>query len=288
MGYRLRLLYLARARIPVAMKTSALVLLSALSIANLSTAQTVGDMIGSDFIVMPDGERIDVVIHEIKNTERSPKKWEKAIYYSRLDSPDDIDTVFRDDVIEFQEYELWKAPWPVDEHGNIRFSEVVQTPGISADQLFLSARTWFVDYFNSAEAVIQMEDKEGGKIMGKGVAKVHSTRRAEFGFKVPWNGFLEYTITLQFRDGRFKYDIDNLAWRMDGYTIGSGAYSQYVASKTFPIDPRLTVEDYYDKKGRLDEGAVQLKEETIRHIWDMTNALKRMIVRDIIESGDDW
>jgi len=44
---------------------------------------------------------------------------------------------------------------------------IINLDGKSKDDIYISANSWFVDNFNSAESVIQFQDKEAGKIMGK-------------------------------------------------------------------------------------------------------------------------
>lgn len=40
-------------------------------------------------------------------------------------------------------------------------------PNKTNDQLYILANTWFVEYFNSDESIIEFQDKENGKIAGK-------------------------------------------------------------------------------------------------------------------------
>ena len=57
---------------------------------------------------------------------------------------------------------------PIDEKtGKIVYSEIVKVDSTSSPELYLRAKTWFVRNFNSANNVIQLDDKESGKIIGK-------------------------------------------------------------------------------------------------------------------------
>jgi len=71
-------------------------------------------------------------------------------------------------------------------------------------ELFNRAKSWFVTTYRSAKDVIQMEDKDAGILIGKGI------------FNIIYNGgFFEgiqnvsvyHTIKLYFKDGRYKYEI---------------------------------------------------------------------------------
>ena len=49
----------------------------------------------------------------------------------------------------------------------LTYSEIIELPNITQDELYIKANSWFVDNFNDAESVIQFQDKEAGKLMGK-------------------------------------------------------------------------------------------------------------------------
>jgi hypothetical protein len=47
------------------------------------------------------------------------------------------------------------------------FEKIFEIQNTPKNELYIRANAWFVDTFNSAESVIQFQDKEAGKIMGK-------------------------------------------------------------------------------------------------------------------------
>jgi len=52
------------------------------------------------------------------------------------------------------------------------FYEVIDSlPGISKGDLYNKSKVWFVNTFNNAKAVLQLDDKEAGIVMGKGVTE---------------------------------------------------------------------------------------------------------------------
>jgi hypothetical protein len=97
---------------------------------------------------------------------------------------------------------------PVDPTTNlITYSEVVETPGVSKADLYVRAGTWFSRTFKSSKSVLELQDKEAGKLIGKGVIPVI--------IKVPIMGATDAgtvsaTITVLCKDGKYKYVIDNL------------------------------------------------------------------------------
>ena len=98
---------------------------------------------------------------------------------------------------------------PVDPDTHlITYSEVIETPGVSKNDLYLRANTWFTRTFKSAKSVLELQDKEAGKLIGKGLIPVI--------IKVPIMGATDAgtvatTITVFCKDGKYKYVIDNLS-----------------------------------------------------------------------------
>jgi CspA family cold shock protein len=72
------------------------------------------------------------------------------------------------------------------------------------NELFLRAREWFAKTYKSSMNVIQMEDKENGKIIGKALLKVFMTTFVDSQLE---SGFINYSISIYIKDGRYKYEI---------------------------------------------------------------------------------
>ncbi|MDQ1770429.1 DUF4468 domain-containing protein [Labilibaculum sp. A4] len=85
------------------------------------------------------------------------------------------------------------------------FTEVIEAPDKTADQLYSSARGWFAETFKSADDVLQMDDPVSGKLIGKGFSKV-PIKAAGMIVEIK----MQYTIKIFVKDGRFKYDISNI------------------------------------------------------------------------------
>lgn len=96
---------------------------------------------------------------------------------------------------------------PIDSlTGKITYTEVVYLDSLSdKNELFSRAREWFAKAYKSSTNVIQMEDKENGKIVGKASLQVYHNA---------WGmtseaGYINYTISIYMKDGRYKYEITN-------------------------------------------------------------------------------
>ena len=90
---------------------------------------------------------------------------------------------------------------PIDNSINkITYSEVVYVDSLAnKEQLFSRAREWFAKAYKSSTNVIQMEDKESGKIVGKALMKVY---HKALGLTYP-SGYINYTISIYLKDGRY-------------------------------------------------------------------------------------
>lgn len=61
---------------------------------------------------------------------------------------------------------------PFDETTHqIAYQGVVEVPGVTKDQLYIRAHEWIAKAYRSANDVIQMQDKEAGRLVGKGSSK---------------------------------------------------------------------------------------------------------------------
>jgi len=126
---------------------------------------------------------------------------------------------------------------PVDSVSKkISYSEVVYVDSTaSKDQLFSRSREWFAKTYKSANSVIQMEDKESGKIVGKAIMQVyHKALGANFE-----SGYINYTITIYVKDGRYKYEFSDFyhtGQYIDGHRIQDyGACENMIHTEENPV-----------------------------------------------------
>ncbi|MBL0183926.1 MAG: DUF4468 domain-containing protein [Chitinophagaceae bacterium] len=94
---------------------------------------------------------------------------------------------------------------PVDSFTHkITYTGVVNVDSsLSKRELYARAREWFDKAYTSPTTVIQKEDKENYEIVGKALMQVYcksigSDREC---------GFVNYTLYLYFKDGRYKYTV---------------------------------------------------------------------------------
>ncbi len=104
----------------------------------------------------------------------------------------------------------------------VKYMEIIELDTTrTAKDLYLQARTWFAETYKSSKDVIQFEDRENGKLIGKGNMKYESTI---FVGSSGTRGWISYTITISVKDGKYKYDITNFIH--EGNSLNSqGAFS---------------------------------------------------------------
>jgi hypothetical protein len=111
------------------------------------------------------------------------------------------------------------------------------------EDLFVKAHEWFAINFRSANHVIQMADKEAGKIIGKGIVKVPLNN---------W-GLLEFTFIVECRDGRYKYtmrDVNHI------YTDTHKTWGGDITVERTPAIPMKMFKSGWDKVREAGSGTI--------------------------------
>ena len=83
-------------------------------------------------------------------------------------------------------------------------------------ELFSRAREWFAKTYKSSSKVIQMEDKESGKIIGKALMQVYH-KGLGMSFE---SGYINYTFSIYIKDGKYKYEVTD--FYHTGQYVGNG------------------------------------------------------------------
>lgn len=105
------------------------------------------------------------------------------------------------------------------ENGKIKYTEVVNTEeNLTASDLYLNAKKWMVDAFNSSKSVTQTDDKESGLIIAKSfVSKGHNTYVT--------NPKLWFILKLEFKEGRYRYTIYDIKYEFDINMMGQRSHT---------------------------------------------------------------
>ena len=86
--------------------------------------------------------------------------------------------------------------------GKLTYEGIVNVAGKNKMDLYADAKKWFTDYFIDSRDVIQMQDKDQGRIIGKGILV--------FSYKVLLSSVKFYdliTVEIDVKDGRYRYRV---------------------------------------------------------------------------------
>ena len=87
--------------------------------------------------------------------------------------------------------------------GRITYQAVVMVEGVPAPELYSRAKLWVSKTYRSGKAVIDLDDKDAGRIVAKGI------------FVVPYAGIdtmdIRHEMTVEVKEGRFRYTLTDMA-----------------------------------------------------------------------------
>lgn len=94
-----------------------------------------------------------------------------------------------------------------EKDGKVIYEQVDSVPGVLKTELYSRAKIWLVKEFNSSKAVIELDDKDAGQIIGKGSFKYVYTVMLTTGY---WR--CSFTLQIDCRDNKARikiYDISS-------------------------------------------------------------------------------
>lgn len=89
--------------------------------------------------------------------------------------------------------------------GKVAYEGIVKVEGIDKNILHDRLYEWMVKECLSTNDVIQLNDKDAGRIIGKGVFRIdHYMRR---------NPAISHTVSIYVKEGKFKYVINQITYK---------------------------------------------------------------------------
>jgi hypothetical protein len=165
---------------------------------------------------------------------------------------------------------------PIDSAtGKIAYSEVVYVDSLAnKEELYSKAREWFAKAYKSSTNVIQMEDKESGKIVGKALMQVyHKALGSNYE-----SGYINYTISIYLKDGRYKYEVTDFYHTGESFSGGRipdyGACEKMIntTDKTMGISNQKNYNQYlYQMDNHIKDLIADLKSAMIRKTTNVKN-----------------
>jgi len=160
--------------------------------------------------------------------------------------------------------------WPameVDPSTNlIAYSGVPEVAGATAADLYDRAFKWGQDYYKNFGEKLRKQDKEAGEmeIFARFPVYVYDKKGVK---TTSTQGLAQYTLTIRFRDGRYKYTLTDLNLKATSY--------QPLEAWLDREDPNATNHSYY---------LTDVDAEITATLKSMTEA----IATDAKKAADDW
>ena len=103
---------------------------------------------------------------------------------------------------------------------DLTITRVVQAPDYTKAQIYAATKIWIAQNFNSAKAVIELDDKDRGQVIGNGILPYPCSSMdclTKGGWKV------RVTMRVDMKDGRFKITFSNLRLIFPPSSTGPGS-----------------------------------------------------------------
>ena len=159
---------------------------------------------------------------------------------------------------------------------------VIQAQGKSATEIYTTVRSGVATPFNSAQDVIQMDDPENGILVCKG----------NFSYKAPGgaltygvlDGWVNFTLQVQVRDGRFKVTMGQFAHEAKRVPGGSYDWSLGLITDRERAKAKGAV-DFRQKKTWKDL-KVKCKVQFMEVVMALSQAAEQG--SGLLDTDDDW
>lgn len=160
----------------------------------------------------------------------------------------------------------WDIPYfPIDSTtGLVTYTDVVKVDGVPADSLYDLALAWMKTFYKSPSEVIKTADRDNGLL---DIRHSFYVTRDDKGQTVK-AGLINYYLTLQFRDGRWKYTITKVNLEAPAY---------------FGIEKWIN-----DEKYRADKNVPGYLDQIDRFMDDLITKMTAGIQPPPPPKKDDW
>ncbi len=116
----------------------------------------------------------------------------------------------------------------VDSNDMVKYEEVIPSE-LNKVQLYNNAKLFVVKEFSDPKSVVQIDDKENGKIVIKAVMNSNFNEKGILGFKFDiWTDFI---FQIDIKDNKYRYRISNLFVDFSGDAVKESAPLEVVIHK---------------------------------------------------------
>jgi hypothetical protein len=103
------------------------------------------------------------------------------------------------------------------ENGRVAYNFVGPAPSLSKTEIHRRARQWVARTYQSSKAVLEIEDRETGDLLGNGVSNIYVARtKNAFATSKP----IIYTISVEAKNEKYRVQVTNVRYRNYIYKLG--------------------------------------------------------------------
>jgi hypothetical protein len=171
-----------------------------------------------------------------------------------------------------------EGTYSLDDNGNVTYIRVIDLDGMTKQDIYNRAKAFYIYNYNDALSVIQEEDKEEGRIIGKGTYdNVH------YAFAVVAN--IEYDLIhilrIDIKDNKARVILSLTEYSQTTHMSGTSTTTQVPIATTYPFDPK--------GNAKTQEGKAFLKSHDIAQVLmsSLEDALRTGNTSSDLVS-DDW
>ncbi len=160
----------------------------------------------------------------------------------------------------------------------LTYTEIVKVDSVSKSELYNRAKIWFATTYNSANDVIQMENKDEGEIIGRAIITYSPT---VYFASEQTRGVIKYTVKLFVKDGRYKYEITDFIHDPYGNKYGKSSMGLITTNDECP-NPKPSAKGWSNKvwadiKALIEENMISL-----------ISSIKQGMTKKNESNNDDW
>lgn len=164
----------------------------------------------------------------------------------------------------------------------LKFTGVVAIDStISKEELYTRARLWFSETFKNMNAVLDIQDKEAGELIGKGSMTFRVQKMAD----ACYEGDIKFDIKVFVRNGRYKYEISDFIHKsVSTYSYSQGCSFGLILNSTDPPDEKT---NKWTTKNRDIINWQSIKKDIETTVNEMIESLYLTMLKPTSKK-DDW
>lgn len=95
------------------------------------------------------------------------------------------------------------------------YTDVVELPGVLKDELYKRAFSWANIFYKNPTDVIREKNPDEGMLLIK--ARIRISNEPDKKGVITQAGDVMYTLTLNFKDGKYRYEVTKINWQQVSY-----------------------------------------------------------------------